>query len=129
MSKVLLAGMGVASAIALAGCGTGVPDQTGSSSEPSLAALQSLCGGSPVNYGADAQNVYSAFFDAYVAQKRGKLPKDQYCIFQAGIASRYSAYSNNRSAQSQSDWANFFGAQRAQALSWRASVDTTLRGG
>ena len=127
MLKMTLAGL--VGALALTGCGTGVPDMAGSASEPSLAGLQSLCGASTVDYGADSQNVYSAFFDAYVAQKRGKLPKDSYCGFQAGIASQYSAYSSSRTAQSQSAWADFFAAQRAQAISWRAAVDTTLRGG
>jgi hypothetical protein len=82
-----------------------------------------------VDYGADAQSVYSAFYDAYVAQKRGALPKDRYCAFQASIAERYGAYKANPGPEAQRAWANFFLDQRAQALSWRASVDPTLRAG
>lgn len=130
MLRISLAGAwSVLGAIALTGCGTGVPNMAGSASEPSLSALQAMCGASTEDYGAHAQSVYSAFFDAYVAQKRGKLPKEQYCGFQAGIASQYVAYASNHSAEAQSTWANFFADQRAQAISWRASVDTTLRGG
>ncbi len=83
----------------------------------------------PVDYGADAQSVYSAFYEAYVAQKRGALPKDRYCAFQASIAERYSAYKANPGPAAQSAWANFFLDQRAQALIWRASVDPTLCAG
>jgi hypothetical protein len=112
----------------LAGC-VATPDLNGSMGAPSLDALQSMCGASQVDYGADAQSVYSTFFDAYVAQKHGKLSKDRYCAFQTAIAERYNALKANPSADAQSAWANFFLDQRAQALSWRASVDPTLRAG
>jgi hypothetical protein len=88
-----------------------------------------MCGGNAVDYGTDAQGVYSAFLDAYVAQKRGKLPKEQFCAFQAGMASQYSTFNASRTAAAQSTWASFVADQRAQALSWRAAVDPTLRAG
>jgi hypothetical protein len=126
MRKMLVAG--VLGALMVTGC-VSTPDMSGSRGAPSLSALQSMCGATAVDYGADAQSVYSAFFDAYVAQKRGKLPKDQFCAFQAGIANQYATFAANRTAQAQSAWATFFADQRAQALSWRASVDPTLRAG
>jgi hypothetical protein len=124
--------LAVSSALAvtvLAGCVSTPSSLDGAMGAPSFSALQSMCGTSSVDYGADAQSVYSAFFDAYVAQKRGALPKDRYCAFQASIAERYSAYKANPGPAAQSAWANFFLDQRAQALSWRASVDPTLRAG
>jgi hypothetical protein len=126
MRKMLVAG--ALSALMLGGC-LSAPDVAGSGRAPSLAALQAMCGGSAVDYGSDAQGVYSAFLDAYIAQKRGKLPKEQYCAFQAGIASQYAAFSASRTPAAQSAWALFFADQRAQALSWRATVDPTLRAG
>jgi hypothetical protein len=128
MRKLLWAGT-FGAAIALGGCGIATPELSGTPGAPSLVALQAMCGTTAVDYGADAQNVYSAFFDAYVAQSRGKLPKDRYCGFQQGIAAQYSAYSTNRTPQAQSAWAEFFLAQRAQAISWRAMADPTLRTG
>jgi hypothetical protein len=126
MRKLLIGG--ALGALMLGGC-VSTPDMSGSSGAPSLAALQSLCGTTAVDYGTEAQSVYSAFFDAYVAQKRGKLPKDQFCAFQAGIADQHAALTASRTAQAQSAWAMFFATQRAQALSWRATVDPTLRAG
>jgi hypothetical protein len=126
MRKMLVAG--ALSALMLGGC-LSAPDVAGSGRAPSLAALQAMCGGSAVDYGTDAQGVYSAFLDAYIAQKRGKLPKEQYCAFQAGIASQYAAFSASRTPAAQSAWALFFADQRAQAITWRATVDPTLRAG
>jgi hypothetical protein len=126
MRKMWIAG--ALGALMLGGC-LSTPDLAGSRGAPSLVALQSMCGGNAVDYGTDAQSVYSALFDAYVAQKRGKLPKEQFCAFQSGIASQYAAYNASRTEQAQSAWASFFADQRAQALSWRASVDPTLRAG
>lgn len=59
---------------------------------PSFSALQGMCRTSPIDYGTDAQSVYSAFFDAYVAQRRGGLSKERFCAFQAAIEERYRAY-------------------------------------
>jgi hypothetical protein len=119
---------GALGAMLLAGC-VGTPSMSGSMGAPSLAALQSMCGASVADYGPDAQNVYSAFFDAYVAQKRGKVSRERYCAFQAAIASQHAAYLAGRTPQAQSTWATFFNDQRAMAMSWRASVDPSLRAG
>jgi hypothetical protein len=112
----------------LAGC-VGTPNLDGTLGAPSFSALQGMCASSPADYGADAQSVYSAFFDAYVAERRGGLTKERYCAFQTGVAERYRAYKAAPGPESQSAWANFFLDQRAQALSWRAAVDPTLRAG
>ena len=126
MRKLLVAG--AFSALMLGGC-VSTPNMSGSMGAPSLSALQSMCGTAVVDYGADGQSVYSALYDAYVAQKRGGLSKDQFCAFQAGIAGQHSAFTANRTTEAQSAWATFFANQRAQALSWRAAVDPTLRAG
>jgi hypothetical protein len=119
---------GVLGAALLAGC-VGTPSLQGSMGAPSFTALQEMCAASPVDYGTDAQSVYSAFFDAYVAQRRGGLSKERFCAFQAGIAERHRAYRENPGPEAQSAWTKFFLDQRAQALSWRATVDPTLRAG
>lgn len=125
--RKLLAGVGAASAVMLGACvSTPGLDNPGAAS---FGALQEMCGSSPVDYGADAQAVYSTFFDAYVAFRRKGLSKERFCEFQAGIAQRHAAYMSNPGPQAQSAWANFFLDQRAQALSWRAAVDPTLRAG
>lgn len=121
-------GIGALSALLLAGCQS-TPNMGGSTFAPSLAELQSMCGGATADYGADAQGVYSAFFDAHVAQKRGKISNDQYCAFQTGIAQQHAAYAASRTPEAQSAWAAFFNDQRALAISWRSSVDPTLRAG
>ncbi len=72
------------------GC-VSTPNLSGSLGAPSFSAMQSMCDASLVDYGADAQSVYSTFYDAYVAQRRGALSKDRYCAFQASIAERYGA--------------------------------------
>jgi hypothetical protein len=119
---------GVLGAALLAGC-VSTPNLDGSLGAPSFSALQEMCGGAPADYGTDAQSVYSAFFDAYVAERRGGLSKERFCAFQAGIGERYRAWKTNPGPEAQSAWANFFLDQRAQALSWRAAVDPTLRAG
>jgi hypothetical protein len=120
--------VGALGVMLLAGCQS-TPNMSGSTFAPSLAELQSMCGGSTADYGADAQGVYSAFFDAHVAQKRGKISKDQYCAFQTGIAEHHAAYAASRTPEAQNAWAAFFNDQRALAISWRSSVDPTLRAG
>ncbi|WP_244814361.1 hypothetical protein [Caballeronia sp. Lep1P3] len=115
-------------AAALAGC-VSTPSLDGSFRAPSLDALQQMCATTPADYGADAQSVYSAFYDAYVAERRGGLSKDRFCAFQADIAERHRAYLANPGSAAQSAWASFFLDMRAQALSWRAAVDPTLRAG
>src|SRR5260370_1889989 len=54
----------------LAGC-VGTPLLSGTMGAPSFVTLQQMCGGEATNYGDDAQSVYSAFFDAYVANRHG----------------------------------------------------------
>ncbi|SPB15042.1 hypothetical protein NOV72_02270 [Caballeronia novacaledonica] len=119
---------GVLSAALLAGC-VGTPSLDGSMGAPTFEALQGMCGTSPVDYGADAQSVYSTFYDAYVAERRGGLSRERFCAFQTAIAERYRTYRANPGPEAQSAWASFFLDQRAQALSWRAAVDPTLRAG
>jgi hypothetical protein len=126
LKRVMCAG--ALGAMLLAGCQS-TPSMTGSMWAPSLAQLQSMCGASGSDYGAESQSVYSAFFDAYVAQKRGKVSKEQYCAFQTAIAEKHAAYAADRTPQAQNAWVAFFNDQRAQAISWRASVDPTLRAG
>lgn len=113
--------LAVLSVAALAGC-VSTPGLEGS-----FGALQEMCGTAQMDYGADAQSVYSALFDAYVAQRRGGLSREQFCAFQAGIAERHRAYVANPGPESQRAWATFILNERARALSWRAAVDPTLR--
>jgi hypothetical protein len=96
---------------------------------PPLAALQQMCGTQQADYGTDTQAVYQAIYDAYVANRHGKLPQTQFCSFQAGLAQQYAAHGEPGSAQSRNDWVTYLNEQRAQALSWRAFADPTLRGG
>ncbi|SAK44793.1 hypothetical protein AWB77_00754 [Caballeronia fortuita] len=119
---------GALGAALLAGC-VGTPSLDGTLGAPSFDALQGMCGASPVDYGADAQSVYSAFYDAYVAERRGGLSRERFCAFQTSIAEQYRAYRANPGPEARSAWANFFLDQRARALSWRAAVDPTLRAG
>jgi len=56
MRKICVAG--ALGALMLGGC-LSTPDLSGSSGAPSLAALQSMCGTTAVDYGTDAQGVYS----------------------------------------------------------------------
>ena len=112
----------------LAGC-VSTPSLSGSLGAPSFTALQQICAATPVDYGSDAQSVYSTFYDAYVANQRGKLSKDDYCAFQTAIAQHYTTLGTSSDPQARNQWAAFFLDQRAKAISLRASVDPTLRGG
>ena len=94
---------------------------------PAFADLQQMCGAGQRDYGADTHAVYSAVYDAYVANRHGKLTQDQFCGFQAGLAQHYSAPGGD--AQARNAWITYLNAQRAQAVTWRASADPTLRGG
>ncbi|MDR5751596.1 MULTISPECIES: hypothetical protein [unclassified Caballeronia] len=120
--------VGAAGALLLAGC-VGTPSLSGTTGAPSFSALQEMCGSASADYGPEAQDVYSAFFDAYVAFRRNGLSKERFCAFQSAIAERHAAYAANPGPQAQNAWASFFLDQRAQALSWRAAVDPTLRAG
>ena len=88
-----------------------------------------MCSAQPVDYGEDAQGVYATFFDAYVANRRGRLSKERFCAFQASIAQRHASEGVSTDPQVRNQWVEFFTDQRAKALSWRAAVDPTLRSG
>ncbi|MDE1179552.1 hypothetical protein [Paraburkholderia sp.] len=119
-----------AAAMLVAGC-VATPSLSGTMGAPSLTALQQMCGESaqPVDYGNDAQSVYSTLYDAYVAKRRGKVSADEYCGFQSAIAQHYTALGTSRDPQIRNRWVQFFNEQRAKAVSWRAAVDPTLRAG
>jgi hypothetical protein len=68
-------------------------------------------------------------FDAYVANRRGRLSKEDYCAFQTEIAQRYTSQGASTDPQIRNEWVAFFTEQRARAISWRAAVDPTLRSG
>ena len=82
-----------------------------------------------VNYGNDAEGVYATLFDAYVASRRGKISKDDYCAFQMSIAQHYTSLGTSSDPQARNQWVQFFTDQRAKAISWRSAVDPTLRSG
>lgn len=118
----------IGAAALLAGC-VSTPGLEGGWRAPSFAALQQMCGGQPVDFGADQQAVYSATFDAYVANRHGKLSQDRFCGFQAGLAQQYAALGTSSDPQARNQWVTYLNNQRAAAVSWRASVDPTLRAG
>ncbi|MBB2929645.1 hypothetical protein [Paraburkholderia silvatlantica] len=119
----------IGAAVLLAGCVGAPPGPEGGGRAPSLAALQQMCGGQAVDFGAYAPGVYAAIFDAWVANRRGRLPQDQFCGFQAQLAQQYTALGKSGNGEARGEWVNFLNAQRAQALSWRAAADPTLRAG
>lgn len=122
-------GMAMIGAVALlAGCVSTPPGPEGGRGAPSLAALQQMCG-QTVDFGADAPAVYSGVFDAWVANRRGRLPQAQFCGFQAALAQQYAIYGKSSDPAARNQWVNFLNDQRATALSWRASADPTLRAG
>lgn len=116
----------VGAAALAAGCAN-VPGLGGASGSSRFAALQTTCGAG-TDYGADTQSVYSALFDAYVAYRHGKLTQADYCAFENGIAAHYRMRTSG-GPDAQRVWAEYFNAQRVQAIDWRAQVDPTLRGG
>jgi hypothetical protein len=112
----------------LAGC-VSTPSLSGSMGAPSFGALQQMCSAAPVNYGNDAQSVYTTLYDAYVASRRGKVSTADFCGFQAAIAQNYTTLGTSSDPQARNRWVAFFLDQRAKAISWRAAVDPTLRSG
>ncbi|MGU7772352.1 hypothetical protein ACV229_19535 [Burkholderia sp. MR1-5-21] len=108
-------------AVMLAGC-VGMPPLGG---RPSLSDLQASCGGTARDWGADAQPVYSAMYDAYVAKRYRGLSEPNYCAFVNELSARYAA----PDAPARAGWVAYFNDARAKAVSWRAAVDPTLRGG
>lgn len=118
----------IGAAALLTGC-ISSPSLNGTMGAPSFTSLQQMCSAQTVDYGKDAQGVYATLFDAYVANRRGRLSKEDYCAFQTAIAQRYTSQGANTDPQVRNQWVTFFTDQRAKALSWRAAVDPTLRAG
>jgi hypothetical protein len=118
----------IGAAALLAGC-VSSPSLDGTRGATSFEALQQMCSAQTVDYGPDAQNVYAAFFDAYVANRRGGLSKQDFCAFQASIAQRHASEGVSTDPQVRNQWVQFLTAQRARAISWRSTVDPTLRSG
>ena len=118
----------IGAAALVAGC-VGTPDLGGTWGAPSFAALQQMCGPQSVDYGSDAQGVYSTMFDAYVASRHGGLSKDGFCGFQTSLAQHYATLGASSDPQARNQWVAFLLDQRVKALSWRAAVDPTLRSG
>lgn len=118
----------IGAAALLAGC-VSTPSLEGTRGAPSFEALQQMCTAQTVDYGRDAQDVYIALFDAYVANRRGRLSNEEFCAFQASIAQRHASEGVSTDPQLRNQWVAFFIEQRAKALSWRAAVDPTLRSG
>jgi len=116
----------IGAAALLAGC-MSTPQIEGGGGAPSFAALQQMCGQAPVDYGDYAQGVFSATFDAYVAQRRGALTHEQFCGFQAGLAQQHAALGSGSDPLQRNQWVEYLNQQRAQAITWRAAVDPTLR--
>ena len=128
--KRIWRGFWLATASALtAGCAGQPARLEGGLGAPSFAQLQQRCGADAPDYGAQAQPVYSALLDAYVATRHGRLSQDDYCGFASNLADRYRAWATSSDPQARNQWAVFFLQRRAQAISWRAAVDPTLRGG
>ncbi|TDY24176.1 hypothetical protein B0G81_4584 [Paraburkholderia sp. BL6665CI2N2] len=118
----------IGAATLLAGC-VSSPSLSGTRGAPSFASLQQMCSPQTIDYGNDAQGVYAAMFDAYVANRSGKLSKEDFCAFQTSIAQHYTSQGASTDPQVRNEWVTFFTEQRAKALSWRATVDPTLRNG
>jgi hypothetical protein len=118
----------IGAAVLLAGCVVAPTGPEGSGRAPSLDALQQMCGQS-VDFGADAPGVYAAMLDAWVANRRGRLPQAEFCGFQASLAQQYATLGKSSDREARNKWVNFLNDQRAQALSWRAAADPTLRAG
>ncbi|WGS41349.1 hypothetical protein LFL97_16835 [Burkholderia sp. JSH-S8] len=113
-----------ACAVLLAGC-AGTPPLDGNWRGPSFATLQTSCGGAARDWGADAQPVYSALYDAYVAKRYRGVSETNYCAFVNELSTRYAA----PDAPARAGWIAYLNDARAKAISWRAAVDPTLRGG
>jgi len=119
----------IGAAALLAGCVSTPGGIEGGGRAPSFVALQQMCGHEPVDFGADAPAVYSATFDAYVANRRGRLSHDQFCGFQAAFAQHYTTLGRSSDPHARNQWVTWLNEQRAMAITWRASADPTLRAG
>jgi hypothetical protein len=118
----------VGMAVLVAGC-ISTPSLTGTTGARSFAALQEACNMQPVDYGNDAQSVYTVIFDAHVASRRGRISNEEFCAFQNGLAQQYTKLGKSSDPAARDQWVTFFNLQRAKAISWRASVDPSLRSG
>jgi hypothetical protein len=118
--------MAWAGAVLLAGC-AGMPGFGGPAGNARFAALRGSCGPA-VDYGGETQSVDSALYDAYVAYRHGSLTQADFCAFENDIASHYRMRAAG-GPDAQRAWAEYFNAARVKALSRRAAVDPTLRGG
>ena len=118
----------IGAAAFLVGC-VSTPSLTGTTGTRSFVALQEMCGAQPVDYGEDAQAVYTVLFDAHVANRRGKISNEEFCTFQTAMAKQYVKLGKSSDPQMRNQWVTFFNTQRVTALSWRAAVDPTLRSG
>jgi hypothetical protein len=116
-------GCAAAAIMLTAGCAAGLAGF----GVPPLTVLEAPCG-AQTDYGADAPAVYSAFLDAYVAYRHGRIVKADYCSFQASISQQHAALISG-GPDARPAWAVFFNDARVKAINWRAAVDPSLRGG
>lgn len=119
----------IGAAMLVAGCAGSPLLGGGSWRGPSLAELQQTCGEQPVDFGQYASAVHSATFDAFVANRGGRISHEQFCGFQSALAQQYAKLGTSGDPQQQAQWIRFLNDQRAMAISWRAFVDPTLRAG
>lgn len=113
-------------AMLVAAC-SGLPGQPGGAGGSRFASLRAACDAA-TDYGADTQSVNATLYDAYVAYRHGRLAQADYCAFESDIARHYRMRAS-AGPDAQRAWAEYFNAQRAKAIDWRAAVDPTLRGG
>jgi len=121
----------IVSALLVAACAVTTPGVYGSGNwrGPSLPQLQQMCGAQTVDFGPYAGAVHAATFDAFIANRRGRLTHEQFCGFQAGLAQQYQKLGASADPQARAQWITYLNDQRAAAISWRAFVDPTLRAG
>ena len=119
----------IGAAVLVAACAA-TPGANGSNWRgPSLAALQQMCGDQTADFGPYAGAVHAAAFDAFVANRRGRVSHEQFCAFQAGLAQQYAKFTASSDQDARAQWITYLNDQRALAISWRAAVDPTLRAG
>jgi hypothetical protein len=113
----------MAAVVLAAGCAAGVAGF----GTPTLSALEAQCG-AQTDFGADAPAVYSAFLDAYVAYRHGRIVQADYCAFQSSISQQHATLVSGGPG-ARPAWAAFFNDARVKAIDWRAAVDSSLSGG
>jgi hypothetical protein len=117
----------IGAAMLVAACAA--PVFGGGASGTPLAEMQQMCGEQAVDFGPYAGAVQSATADALVANRRGRVSHEQFCAFQTALAQQYAKSGTSSDPQARAQWIRFLNDQRATAISWRAFVDPTLRGG